>query len=110
MGWDVARAVSALAPAGAKVAVVGRGPAAGQAALAAALLEPRVGFVAGLATLKEFSDAFRDDVPLIAIQPRANYAPPLSRLRGLVKAEAVWSFLGEPEPDWASALIRWAGR
>jgi dienelactone hydrolase len=110
MGWDITRAVAALAPAGVKIAVVGRGPAAGQAALAAALLEPRAGFVAGLATLREFPDAFRDDVPLIAIQPRANYAPSLSRLRSLVKAEAMWSFLGEADPKWADALIRWAER
>ena len=110
MGWDISRAIAALAPAGAKIAVVGRGPAAGQAVLTAALLEPRVGFAAGLATLKEFQDAFRDDVPLIAIQPRANYAPSLARLRSLTKAEAVWSFLGEPDPKWADALIRWAGK
>jgi dienelactone hydrolase len=107
MGWDIARAVAALAPETAKIAVVGRGPAAGQAALAAALIEPRIRFVAGLATLKEYSDAFREDVPLLAIQPRANYAPALSHLRGLVKAEAIWSFLGQPDPDWAEALIRW---
>jgi len=107
MGWDIARATAALVPAGVKVAVVGRGPVSGQAALAAALIEPRLGFVAGLGTLREFADAFRDDAPLIAIQPRANYAPPLPRLRSLVKAEAVWSFLGEPEPDWAEALIVW---
>jgi len=66
--------------------------------------------VAGLGTLREFSDAFREEVALLAIQPRANYAPPLERLRSLVKAEAVWSFLGEREPDWAKALPRWAGR
>jgi dienelactone hydrolase len=110
MGWDIARAAAALVPDGLKVAVVGRGPASGQAALAAALMEPRLGFVAGLGTLEEFADAFREDVPLIAIQPRANYAPPLSRLRSLVKVEAVWSFLGEPEPRWADALVRWAQR
>jgi dienelactone hydrolase len=110
MGWDITRAIAALAPETAKIAVVGRGPAAGQAALTAALIEPRVRFVAGLATLKEFPDAFREDVALLAIQPRANYAAPLSSLRGLVKAEAIWSFIGEPEPGWADALIRWAER
>jgi hypothetical protein len=110
MGWDIARAISALASSGVKVAVVGRGPAAGMAALAAALIEPRVGFAAGLATLRDFPDAFREDVPLIAIQPRANYAPSLPRLRSLVKAEGIWSFLGEADPNWAEALIRWAAR
>jgi dienelactone hydrolase len=110
MGWDITRAIAALAPETAKIAVVGRGSAAGQAALAAALVEPRVGFVAGLATLQEFTDAFRDDVPLIAIQPRANYSPPLSELRGQVKALAVWSFIGDPDPDWAGALLIWAAK
>jgi len=110
MGWDITRAIAALAPAGTKVAVLGRGPAAGQAALAAALIEPRIHFVAGLATLNEFADAFRDDVPLLAIQPRANYAPSLSHLRSLIKAESIWSFLGERDPKWAEALIRWAQR
>lgn len=108
MAWDIARSVAAFIPSGKRVAVVGRGPTAGAAALAAALIEPRVGFVAGLATLREFNDAFRDDVPLLALQPRANYAPPLSRLRSLVKAETVWSFLGESEPNWVEALIHWA--
>jgi hypothetical protein len=110
MGWDIARAIAAFVPENLRAAVVGRGPAAGQAALVAALIEPRVGFVAGLATLREFQDAFRDDVPLIAIQPRACYAPSLLRLRALVKAESVWGFLGGPDPDWAGALIRWADR
>jgi dienelactone hydrolase len=110
MGWDIVRAVEALAPAGLRVAVVGRGPVSGQAALAAALMEPRLGFVAGLRTLEEFADAFREDVPLLAIQPRANYAPSLSRLRSLVKAASVWSFPGEPDPDWLGALIHWASR
>ena len=108
MGWDITRAIAALAPEIAKIAVVGRGPAAGQAALAAALIEPRIGFVAGLDTLREFADAFSDDVPLLAVQPRANYSPSLSVLRGLVKAEKVWGFLGQPEPDWSGALIGWA--
>jgi hypothetical protein len=108
MGWDITRAIAALAPAGVKVAVVGRGPAAGQAALAAALIEPRVGFVAGLAALQGYADAFDEDVSLLAVQPRANYAPALSALRGSVKAEKIWSFRGRPDPTWPGALIRWA--
>ena len=67
MGWDIVRTISALSPYLAalhnpprgderirsfKVAVVGRGPAAGLAALTAALIEPGIGFVAGLGTLK----------------------------------------------------------
>jgi hypothetical protein len=110
MGWDIVRAASALAADSPRIAVVGRGAAAGQAALAAALIEPRIGFAAGLATIEAFTDAFRDDVPLMAVQPRANYAPSLAALRSLVKAEAVWSFLDATEPDWAGALIRWAGK
>ncbi|MCX6561310.1 MAG: dienelactone hydrolase family protein [Candidatus Aminicenantes bacterium] len=110
MGWDIARAAAAFAPAGIPVAVVGRGPAAGQAAMAAALIEPRIGFAAGLATLETYADAFRDDVPPLAIQPRANYAPPLKSLRKAIRAETVWSFLGRPEPDWLSSLLDWAGK
>jgi dienelactone hydrolase len=112
MGWDIARAAAAVLLArrelsGVKMAVIGNGPAAGQAALAAALIEPRIGFVAGLGTLEKYEDAFSSQVPLLAVQPRANYAPPLSTLRGLVRTEAVWSFLDETEPKWADALLRW---
>jgi dienelactone hydrolase len=110
MGWDIVRAAAALGSESKKLAVIGRGPAAGQAALAAALFEPRFGFVTGLSTLERYADAFNDDIPLTAIQPRANYAPPLAGLRGLVKAEKYWSFGGARDPDWVTALIRWAGR
>jgi dienelactone hydrolase len=109
MGWDMARAAAAFGV-NLKIAVVGRGPVAGLAALAAATIEPRFGFVGGLSTLREFTDAFRDEVPLLAIQPRANYAPTLSTLRTQLKAETIWSFMGEPDPQWAEALIRWAQR
>jgi len=110
MGWDIARAIAAFAPAGLPVAVVGRGPAAGQAALAAALIEPRIEFVAGLWTLEAYADAFRDDVSLLAVQPRANNLPPLKSLRASLQARSIWSFLGQAEPDWLNALIDWAGR
>lgn len=108
MGWDITRAIEARGIGTEKIAVIARGPASGQAVLAAALITPRIRFVAGLATLGEFQDAFRDDVPLIAIQPRANYAPRLSSLRKEIKAEAIWGIIGEREPDWISALIHWA--
>lgn len=110
MGWDIARAAAAFAPEGTPIAVVGRGPAAGQAAMAAALIDPRIGFAAGLATLESWAAAFRDDVPLLAVQPRAAYAPALSGLRSAIGAETVWSFSGRPEPDWLTKLIDWAGR
>ncbi len=110
MGWDIVRAAAAFAPEGTPIAVVGRGPSAGQAAMAAALIEPRIGFVAGLAALESWTDAFRDDVPLLALQPRAAYAPALNALRSSIRAEAVWSFLGTSEPDWLTKLIAWAGR
>ena len=110
MGWDIVRAAAALGGEISKIAVIGRGPAAGQAALNAALIDRRIGFAAGLATLDAWTDAFKDDVPLLAIQPRANYAPALAGLRGLVQAEKFWSFGSAPEPDWTAALIRWAGK
>ena len=108
MGLDIVRVLAALAQEPTRIAVVGRGPAAGQAALAAALIEPRIRFVAGLATIEKYADAFRDDVPLLAVQPRANYAPTLASLRAGLKADGIWSYLGGSEPDWAAALIRWA--
>ncbi len=113
MGFDATRAVEALAPAGLKAAVVGRGASAGQAALFAALMAPeRFGYVAGLDTLERFEHAFEDFVPNMAIQPRANYAPPLARLRSQAKATAVWSFLGRavPEAKWIDALLKWAAK
>ena len=110
MGLDIVRVLAALAPATTRIAIVGRGPAAGQAALAAALIESRIRFVAGLATLEKYADAFREDISLLAIQPRANYAPALAALRAGLKADGMWSFLGGAEPDWAAALIRWARR
>jgi dienelactone hydrolase len=108
MGWDIVRAAAALGGEAAKIAVIGRGPTAGQAVLAAALLEPRIGFTAGLSTLRRFEDAFSDNIPPTAIQPRAVYSPTLDGLRGLVRGETCWSFGTAPEPDWANALIRWA--
>jgi dienelactone hydrolase len=110
MGWDIIRAASALGSECSKIAVIGRGSAAGQAAMAATLLEPRIGFVAGLSTLGKYEDAFNDEIPLLAVQPRANYAPALAGLRNLVKAEKFWSFGAAPEPDWVGALVRWAGK
>jgi dienelactone hydrolase len=110
MGWDIVRSIAALVPPGVKVALVGRGPSAGMAVLAASLIEPRVGWVGGISTLRDFTDAFDDGVPLLAVQPRANYAPSLEGLRGLVKAEAIWSFLNEPEPGWEENLIGWVHR
>jgi hypothetical protein len=108
MGLDIVRVLAALAPETTRIAVIGRGPAAGQAVLAAALIDPRIKFAAGLSTLEKYADAFREDVPLLAVQPRANYAPALATLRAGLKTEGTWSFLGGAEPDWAAALIRWA--
>ena len=108
MGVDIVRVLAALAPETTRIAVIGRGPAAGQAVLAAALIDPRVRFAAGLATIEKYADAFREDVPLLAVQPRANYAPALAVLRAGLKADGMWSFLGGTEPDWAAALLHWA--
>jgi hypothetical protein len=73
-------------------------------------MERRIGFVVGLGTIESYADAFDDDIPLLAVQPRANYAPPLARLRGLVGTDAVWGFRAGKEPDWTSALVGWARR
>jgi hypothetical protein len=56
--------------------------------------------VAGLEGLREWSDAFDDSVPTLALQPRADLAAPLQNLRDEIGPErGVWTFAGEPAPD-----------
>jgi hypothetical protein len=109
MGWDAARAVNALTatpeagasaaelglPAGIRIGVAGRGAAASQAAMFAALLSPRISFVGGFDGLRNFAECFEPNVPASAIQPRAGSGPALDRLRAEVSCAAVWGFRGE---------------
>jgi dienelactone hydrolase len=108
MGWDAAQAARALMPLCKKgVVVVGRGPLAALAAMHAALFEPRVQ-VFGLEGLREWADAFDERVNPLAIQPRADQAPPLERLRMLVTASdghrAEWTFAGDSPADLAQMI------
>jgi len=108
MGWDAARAAAALRRYTSRVAVGGLGRCGAQAALFAALMDREIEFVAGLRGLREYSDCFAEDVPLAAIQPRADLCAPLSHLRSLVIQPAVWTFTGGEDPDPAALLIEWS--
>ncbi len=104
MGWDAARAADAVRVYSPKVAVVGTGPCAAQAALFATLMEPCISVAAGLDGPREFADLFAPDVPELAIQPRADLAPSLSHLRSLVGSKGFWGFRGERQPNWVEGL------
>src|SRR5262249_8777622 len=71
MGWDAARAAQALLALGPRVAVVGRGACASQAAMYAALFEPRVSAAIGLEGIAGPAEALEDGLPTEALQPRA---------------------------------------
>jgi dienelactone hydrolase len=71
MGWDAARAAEAMLASATDVIVVGSGPCASQAAMYAALFEPRLRLAVGLEGLASPLDALRDDVPAYCVQPRA---------------------------------------
>lgn len=107
MGWDAARASEALRRYTPVVAVAGLGKCSAQAALFAALIDREIAFVAGLRGLRDFSDCFAANVPLAAIQPRADLGAPLPHLRSLVEQPARWTFHDEEEIDPADLLIEW---
>ncbi|MCH7903564.1 MAG: prolyl oligopeptidase family serine peptidase [Armatimonadetes bacterium] len=110
MGWDAARAAEAALQFSPRVAVVGRGPCGAQIALFAGLMEPRIEFVAGLLSVRDYAECFEEEVPTYSIQPRAAYSAPLSHLRSLLGDKAVWSFRGEEEPDLLQVLEQRFGR
>ena len=103
---DVQRAVEIVRPLAAKVAVVGDGPAASLAALAAAHLTRDLGAVVGRDAMHEFADAFSESIPLLAIQPQADLLPPLSKLRADLQVPALWNFPGDRAFDLFSTLLR----
>lgn len=112
MAWDLRHALEMwLGPHPGPVAVIGRGPAAAQAALFAALLLPqRLSFVAGLDGLRGYEQIFEGDLTPLAIQPRAVSGATLDELRRQVQVPAMWGFRGAPEPDWRAALERASAR
>ncbi|MBI1332536.1 MAG: prolyl oligopeptidase family serine peptidase [Armatimonadetes bacterium] len=90
-GWQIVRAAEAMRKHGKHVAIIGRGPLASQAVMVAGLLDPTIEKVMGYDCLKTWADVFRDDVPDVAIQPRANLCGSLDGLRKLVK-HGEWHF------------------
>lgn len=86
------------------VVVIGRGPATSQAALFAGLLDREIDLVVGLDGLASYADAFADDVPVTAIQPRANEGATLAELRAMAGERLVWRNRGEPEIDLVALL------
>jgi len=105
MGWDAARAAEAMLESSDRVAVIGEGACGAQVAMFAALMEPRISFVAGLDGMREYEDAFDESVSTYAVQPRAADSAFLSHLRSLVAAPSLWHFRGDPEPDLLGALL-----
>jgi cephalosporin-C deacetylase-like acetyl esterase len=104
MGWDAARAAEAMIGSFERVGVIGKGPCGAQVAMFAALMEPKISFVAGLEGLRGYEDGFDDAVPTYSIQPRAAHGAPLSHSRSLVRVPALWHFRGDPEVDLLGAL------
>ncbi|MBS1703790.1 MAG: prolyl oligopeptidase family serine peptidase [Armatimonadetes bacterium] len=90
-GWQIVRAAEAMRKHSKHVAIIGRGPLASQAVMVAGLLDPTIEKVMGYDCLKAWADIFRDDVPDVAIQPRANLCGSLDGLRKLVK-HGEWHF------------------
>jgi len=110
MGWDAACAARAMHSVSSHVAVVGRGTCGAQIAMFAALMEPdAVSLVVGLGGIRGYGECFLDEVPTYSIQPRASHSAPLSHLRSLVKQPAVWTFMGEQEPNLVELFAKWAG-
>ena len=107
MGIDALRAAQGLLANYPKVGVLGRGPAGSQAALAAALLDPKIGFVGSFAGPRDWIDAFDPKFPDAAIQPRADLAPSLAEMRAWVARPSMFTFGTEAVPDVLPELDRW---
>lgn len=111
MAVDLRAAAEALRAVAPKVAVVGCGPGAAQAALFASLMDPQIAAVAGLNGMRSFVELI--DLPPaqyemegLPLFPRANCGPSLERLRSLVSCPTLWTFGSDPMPD----LADWLGR
>jgi hypothetical protein len=111
MATDLCAAADAIRTITPNVSIVGSGPAAAQAALFAALMDPSIESVAGLNGMKSYLELL--DLPLaqydpdgLALQPRANCGAPLEHLRTLVKCRSLWTFGSDPIPD----LVNWLTR
>jgi dienelactone hydrolase len=103
---DVNRALELMRSIAPRIGVVADGPTSSLAALDAALVTPDVSAVIGRNSMREFSDAFDDKVPLTALQPQADLLAPLSRLRADLKAPAFWTYAGDRGFDLYAAVLR----
>jgi dienelactone hydrolase len=93
-----------------QVGVAGAGPLAAHAVLCAGLIDPRLDFLVGMDSLRDFGDMFEEGVPLLAIQPCADRAGSLDALRAALAPRAEWSFRGDPAGDLGATLLRLLAR
>lgn len=105
MAWDTARAAVAAQRFANRVVLAGRGTAASQIVLYAALMEPTIDRVLGIEGLRGFADAFDARVPTYSVMPRANLSASLATLRQKVGARGVWTFLGDRPLDPTEAVL-----
>lgn len=105
MAWDAARAAVAAQRFANRVVLAGKGTAASQIVLFAALMEPTIDRVLGIEGLRGFADAFDAHVPTYSVMPRADLSASLATLRQKVGARGVWTFLGDRPLDPTEAVL-----
>lgn len=94
-GIQIVRLLDALnLPASTHVEIHARGPITTQAAMWAALMEPRIGKVVATDCLASWEDVFKPGVSEYAVQPRANLCGSLAHLRSLIK-NSTWQVRSE---------------
>ncbi|HWD39161.1 MAG TPA: prolyl oligopeptidase family serine peptidase, partial [Fimbriimonas sp.] len=84
-GWQIVRAAEAMRRYSDHIEVFGEGPMCSQAAMYAGLMDNHFAHVTGTDCLKTWTDVFADNIPDIAVQPRAHLCGSLEELRSLVK-------------------------
>lgn len=109
MSADALAAVEALEQYTPKVSVVGKGWTGSQVAMFTGLLDRSVEKVVGLQSMISYTESL--NLPAgdywfsgHYLQPRANLGAPLSHLRMLLGARAIWGMHDEPDPDWVGFL------
>jgi len=84
-GWQIVRAIEAIGNREKRFAIVARGPISTQAAMWAALMEPKISGVDADECLASWADVFKPGVSPLAIQPRAHLFGSLANLRAKVR-------------------------
>ncbi|MCC6408774.1 MAG: acetylxylan esterase [Planctomycetes bacterium] len=106
MGFDAARAAQALLPRAELVAIWGKGPCGSLVALYGGLIEPRT-MIFGEDALASWDELFDDSVPTYTLQPRVGYGASLARLRELAGTRLDWLPRGEArDPSESNPLRR----